>query len=167
MPKKRSPAKTKLDPTLHCLQPNAAGVDVGATQIYVSVPPDRDTRSVRCFATFTGDLHAAADWLQSCRIDTVAMESTGVYWIPFFQLLEARGFKVFLVNARHVKNVPGRKRRRRLSVASVPAYGGFASRVLPARTSRLQRPFHTSPSRQSGADGIGSYPTHAKSSWIR
>ena len=109
MPKKRSPAKTKLDPTLHCLQPNAAGVDVGATQIYVSVPQDRDTRSVRCFATFTGDLHAAADWLQACRIDTVAMESTGVYWIPFFQLLEARGFKVFLVNARHVKNVPGRK----------------------------------------------------------
>jgi len=109
MPKRRSSAKTKLDPTLHCLQPNAAGVDVGATQIYVSVPPDRDTQSVRCFATFTEDLHAAADWLQGCRIDSVAMESTGVYWIPFFQLLEARGFKVFLVNARHVKNVPGRK----------------------------------------------------------
>lgn len=109
MPKRRSPAQPKLDPTMHCLQPNAAGVDVGATQIYVAVPPDRDTRSVRCFATFTGDLHAAADWLQDCRIDSVAMESTGVYWIPFFQLLEARGFKVFLVNARHVKNVPGRK----------------------------------------------------------
>jgi len=108
MPKKRS-VKTKLDPTLHCLQPNAAGVDVGATQIYVSVPPDRDTQSVRCFATFTGDLHAAADWLQNCQIDSVAMESTGVYWIPFFQLLESRGLKVFLVNARHVKNVPGRK----------------------------------------------------------
>lgn len=109
MPKKRSHAKSKLDPALHCLQPNAAGVDVGATQIYVSVPPDRDAGSVRCFATFTEDLHAAADWLQYCQIDTVAMESTGVYWIPFFQLLEARGFKVFLVNARHVKNVPGRK----------------------------------------------------------
>jgi len=109
MPKKRSRVKTKLDPTLHCLQANAAGVDVGATQIYVSVPSDRDTQSVRCFATFTADLHAAADWLQNCQIDSVAMESTGVYWIPFFQLLESRGLKVFLVNARHVKNVPGRK----------------------------------------------------------
>ncbi len=99
MPTKRSAAKTKPTPMLHCLQPNAAGVDVGATEIYVSVPTDRDPRSVRCFPTFTADLNAAADWLQSCQIDTVAMESTGVYWIPFFQLLEARGFKVFLVNA--------------------------------------------------------------------
>jgi transposase len=106
---KRSADKTKPALTLHCLQPNAAGVDVGATQIYISVPPDRDPESVRCFPTFTADLHAAANWLQSCRIDSVAMESTGVYWIPFFQILEARGFKIFLVNARHVKNVPGRK----------------------------------------------------------
>jgi transposase len=109
MPKKRSAAKPRPAPMLYCVQPNAAGVDVGATEIYVSVPSDRDPRSVRCFPTFTEDLIAAADWLQSCHIDTVAMESTGVYWIPFFQLLEARGFKVFLVNARHVKNVPGRK----------------------------------------------------------
>jgi transposase len=109
MPKKRKTAKPKSTPVLHCLQPNAAGVDVGATEIFVSVPPDRDPESVRSFPTFTADLHDAADWLQSCGIDTVAMESTGVYWIPFFQLLEARGLKVFLVNARHVKNVPGRK----------------------------------------------------------
>jgi transposase len=65
--------------------PNAAGVDVGANEIYVSVPPDRDPECVRSFPTFTADLHDAADWLQSCGIDTVAMESTGVYWIPFFQ----------------------------------------------------------------------------------
>jgi len=109
MRRKPTANKTKPDLTLRCMQPNAAGVDVGSTQIYVSVPPDRDPQPVRCFATFTGDLHAAADWMQSCRIDTVAMESTGVYWIPFFQMLEARGFQVFLVNARHVKNVPGRK----------------------------------------------------------
>jgi transposase len=109
MPRKKFTVKTKTDLTLRCLQPNAAGVDVGATQIYVSVPPDRDPQSVRCFATFTADLHAAADWLQKCQVHSVAMESTGVYWIPFFQLLETRGFKVFLVNARHVKNVPGRK----------------------------------------------------------
>lgn len=109
MAAKRKTAKTKSGPMLHCLQPNAAGVDVGATEIYISVPPDRDPECVRSFPTFTADLHEAADWLQSCGIDTVAMESTGVYWIPFFQLLEARGLKVFLVNARHVKNVPGRK----------------------------------------------------------
>lgn len=109
MPKKRNASHTKSDLTLRNLEPNAAGVDVGSTQIYVSVPPDRDAQPVRCFATFTEDLHAAAEWLRACRIDTVAMESTSVYWIPFFQILEARGFKVFLVNARHVKNVPGRK----------------------------------------------------------
>lgn len=108
MPRKRK-AQSVSAPTLHCIQPNAAGVDVGANEIYVAVPPERDLQPVRCFATFTADLHAAADWLQHCHIETVAMESTGVYWIPFFQILEARGFKVFLVNARHVKNVPGRK----------------------------------------------------------
>jgi transposase len=91
------------------MEPDAAGVDVGATEIYIAVPPDRDSHPVRHFPTFTEDLHAAADWLKACKIKTVAMESTGVYWIPFFQILEARGFKVLLVNARHVKNVPGRK----------------------------------------------------------
>jgi transposase len=94
---------------LSCLNLNAAGVDIGATEIYVAVPGDRDPQPVRCFPTFTEDLHAAAAWLKACHIETVAMESTGVYWIPLFQILEARGFKVFLVNARYVKNVPGRK----------------------------------------------------------
>jgi transposase len=70
---------------------------------------DRDPQPVRHFSTFTGDVQAAATWLKSCNIETVAMESTGVYWIPFFQILEAQGFTVLLVNARHVKNVPGRK----------------------------------------------------------
>jgi transposase len=91
------------------LEPNAAGVDIGATEIYVAVPPDRDERPVRRFETFTGDLLAAAGWLERCGVRTVAMESTGVYWIPLFQILEARGLKVCLVNARYVKNVPGRK----------------------------------------------------------
>ena len=81
------------------LNPKAAGVDIGATEIYIAVPGDRDPQPVRCFSTFTEDLHAAADWLKACHIDTVAMESTGVYWIPLFQILEARGFQVFLVNA--------------------------------------------------------------------
>jgi transposase len=96
-------------PALSCLELNAAGVDVGATEIYIAVPADRDPQPVRRFSTFTEDLHGAADWLKACGIETVAMESTGVYWIPFFQILEARGYKVLLVNARHVKHVPGRK----------------------------------------------------------
>jgi transposase len=88
---------------------NAAGIDIGSEEMYVAVPPDRDAQSVRSFPTFTADLHHLADWLKECRIDTVAMEATGVYWIPLYEILEARGFRVFLVNARHLKNVNGRK----------------------------------------------------------
>ena len=91
------------------MRPNAGGIDMGATEIFVAVPADRDTDSVRSFPTFTQDLHVLADWLQLCRVDTVAMESTGVYWIPLFQILEARGIEVHLVNAQHVHHVPGRK----------------------------------------------------------
>lgn len=89
--------------------PNAAGIDIGSASHFVAVPPDRDDEPVREFPSFTADLHALADWLQACGIDTVAMESTGVYWIPLYELLDARGFTVLLVNARHVKNVSGRK----------------------------------------------------------
>ena len=88
---------------------NAAGLDIGAAEIWVSVPEDRSEQPVQVFPTFTVDLHRLADWLQACRIETVAMESTGVYWIPVYDILEARGFQVYLVNARHVKNVSGRK----------------------------------------------------------
>src|SRR2546426_1728499 len=87
----------------------AAGIDVGSTSHVVAVPPDRDERPVRTFRTFSGDLHQLADWLKEVGVKTVAMESTGVYWIPAFEVLEAHGFEVLLVNARHVKNVPGRK----------------------------------------------------------
>jgi transposase len=73
------------------------------------VPADRDEQPVRSFGCFTADLYALADWLEQCGIETVAMESTGVYWIALFQVLETRGFEVKLVNARHLKNVPGRK----------------------------------------------------------
>jgi transposase len=89
--------------------PNAAGIDMGSAFHYVAVPPERDDHPVREFPGFTADLHALADWLSACGVDTVAMESTGVYWIPLFELLESRGFTVLLVNARHVKNVSGRK----------------------------------------------------------
>src|SRR5437870_6135756 len=80
----------KLERSLPVMRANAGGIDIGATEIFVAVPADRDTESVRSFPTFTQDLHALADWLQQCRVDTVAMESTGVYWIPLFQILEAR-----------------------------------------------------------------------------
>jgi transposase len=95
--------------TLHVLQPNAAGIDIGATEIYVAVPEGRSSETVRNFGTFTEDLHQAAQWMKDCNIESVAMESTGVYWIPVFQILDSYGFDVILVNARHVKNVPGRK----------------------------------------------------------
>lgn len=91
------------------INPNAAGLDIGSAEIWACVPVDRDAQPVRAFGTFTPDLEALADWLQACRIETVALESTGVYWIPVYELLEARGFQVYLVNARHIKNVPGRK----------------------------------------------------------
>ena len=91
------------------VHPNAAGLDIGSREIWVCVPADRDAERVRRFGTFTPDLHHLVDWLAQCGVDTVAMESTGVYWIPVFEILEARGFEVYLVNARHLKNVPGRK----------------------------------------------------------
>ena len=94
---------------LPVIEPNAAGVDIGATQIFVAVPADRDPEPVRCFDTFTADLHALVNWLEKCGVRTVAMESTGVYWVPLFQILEARGFEAWLVNACHVKHVLGRK----------------------------------------------------------
>jgi transposase len=94
---------------LSAINPDAAGIDIGSTFHVVAVPPDRDDRPVRTFQTFSGDLHQLADWLAQVGIKTVAMESTGVYWIPVFEILESRGFAVLLVNARHVKHVPGRK----------------------------------------------------------
>ena len=91
------------------INPNAAGIDVGATEVYVAVPTDRDPEPVRTFATFTRDFHELADWLDVCGVKTVAMESTSVYWIPLYTVLEERGIEVCLVNARHLKRVPGRK----------------------------------------------------------
>ena len=88
---------------------NVAGIDCGSAEHFVAVPPDRDPTPVQSFKTFTGDLHRLADWLAACRVTSVAMEATGVYWIPLYEILEARGFDVVLVNAKHVKNVPGRK----------------------------------------------------------
>ena len=97
------------DPGLDVVHPNAAGIDVGNSTHYVAVRPERDPEPVRRFDCFTADLHRLADWLQQCGVTTVAMQSTGVYWIPLYEILDARGLDVYLVNARHAKNLPGRK----------------------------------------------------------
>jgi len=101
--------RRKREQELPVLHPDAAGIDVGASELFVAVPADRDPEPVRSFPTFTQDLYELVDWLQGCGIRSVAMESTSVYWIPVYQILEARGIEVFLVNAHYLKNVPGRK----------------------------------------------------------
>jgi transposase len=88
---------------------NAAGLDIGDDEIYAAVPEGRDKESVRVFGTFTVNLNSLADWLEACEVTTVAMESTGIYWISIYEILEARGFQVYLVNAKHIKNVTGKK----------------------------------------------------------
>ena len=97
------------DPGLEVVHPRAAGIDVGNSVHYVAVRPDRDPEPVRRFECFTADLHRMADWLHSCGVKSIAMQSTGVYWIPLYEILDERGFEVYLVNARHTKNLPGRK----------------------------------------------------------
>ena len=97
------------DLSLEVVHPDAAGIDIGNESHYVAVPPDRDSQPVRRFACTTAELKAMADWLNQCGICTVAMQSTGVYWIAVFDILEAAGFEVYLVNARDTKNLPGRK----------------------------------------------------------
>jgi transposase len=106
MAAKRKGVRTQSLPTIH---PHAAGIDVGSRFHVVAVPSGRDPEPVRTFSSFTGELHRLADWLAHVGVTTVAMESTGVYWIPVYEILEARGFEVLLVNARDSRNVPGRK----------------------------------------------------------
>jgi transposase len=96
------------DQALTVVHPHAAGIDIGATEHYVAVPADADPQAVRRFGACTADLEALADWLAACGVTTVAMESTGVFWIPLFELLESRGFEVRLVDARQMRRIPGR-----------------------------------------------------------
>jgi transposase len=105
--KRRKKGMTLEDRPL--LEPNAGGIDIGAREIFVAVPAERDENPVRVFPTFTEDLEEMARWLVSCGVTTVAMESTGVYWIPLYDVLEQHGVRPCLVNARNMKNVPGRR----------------------------------------------------------
>lgn len=110
MKRKRAAQKkiVRLD-SLEQINLHAAGLDIGAEEIYACVPEDSAPENVRCFGTYTAALHELARWLQDCAVDTVALESTGVYWIPIYEVLAEYGFALYLVNARHVKNVSGRK----------------------------------------------------------
>src|SRR5258705_1472321 len=105
----RNRSKSRVDRTIPMVHPNAAAIDIGATMHMAAVRADRAPEPVRSFGTFTADLHLLVDWFTECGVETVVMESTSVYWIPIFELLDARGFAVFLVNARDAKHVPGRK----------------------------------------------------------
>src|SRR5512144_278277 len=107
--RRNEPDDNKVRRALPIVHPNAAAIDVGSTLLMAAVRADRTSEPVRSFGTFTTDLHRLAAWFVECGVDTVAMESTSVYWIPIYELLDARGFTVFLVNARDAKHVPGRK----------------------------------------------------------
>ena len=95
--------------SMSSVHPDAGAIDIGATMHVAAVGPGRDSEPVRSFGTFTGDLFRLADWFAQCGIKTIVMESTGVYWIPIYEVLEQRGFEVWVVNARDAKHVPGRK----------------------------------------------------------
>jgi transposase len=132
--KRRRSKKALLTQQLAMLKPNAAGIDVASAEHWVCVPADRDEQPIRRFGTFTRDLDAIADWLTTCGVTTVAMESTGVYWIPLYQVLEARGFEVCLVNAWYVKNAPGRPETDREDcqwIQRLHAYGLLSASFQP------------------------------------
>src|SRR5215469_1129411 len=132
---------------LERIQPDAAGIDCGQSSHFVAVPPDRDPQPVREFRTFTTELERLADWLARCGIKTVAMESTGVYWIPLYEILEQRGYEVMLVNARDLHNVRGRKSdvmdcewlRELHSVGLLRASFRPAATIVPLRSFMRQR----------------------------
>ena len=105
-------SERKIIGPLIVVNPDSAGIDAGSEQHWVSVPEDRDEQPVRVFGTFTEDLNALADWLVACKIKTVAIEATGVYWIPLFEVLEARGLAPKLVDSRSI----GRRNKKKTDV---------------------------------------------------
>jgi transposase len=107
---KNRPRNKQVDwKALDIVHPDAAGIDIGGSEHWVAISPDRDEHPIRCFDCFTADLQELADWLIAKGVRSVALQSTGVYWIPVFEVLQQRGLEVYLVNARHTKNLPGRK----------------------------------------------------------
>src|SRR6266508_646651 len=139
---RRSP-RAAVTPKLRRHNAAAAGLDIGAAEIWACVPAERDPQPVRAFGTFTPDLHALADWLVQCQVTTVAMESTGVYWIPIYEVLEARGLEVYLVNAHHLKHVPGRKSDVQDCqwIQQLHSYGLLTASFRPAEDLRVLRTY--------------------------
>jgi transposase len=135
---KKKTAKTaqhRYDPRIwEMINPDAAGIDVHSEEMWVCVPADRAEQNVRTFGAYTDDLYAIADFLMSCQITSVAMESTGVYWIPLYQVLEARGFRVCLTNARHLKSIAGRPKTDKLDcqwIQRLHSYGFLQASFRP------------------------------------
>jgi len=109
--RRKNRRKPRLPRGLERVNLHAAGIDIGSRSHFVAVPPKTspDGKDVQEFGAFTAELHQLAEWLRECKIDTVAIESTGVYWIPLYEILESSGFEVFLVDPKQLKRVPGRK----------------------------------------------------------
>src|ERR1700719_2165437 len=131
------------DLSLEVVHPHAAGIDIGNESHYVAVPPSRDDQPVRCFGCTTAELKAMADWLKRCAIRTVAMQSTGVYWIAVYDILEAAGLEVYLVNARETKNLPGRKSDVQESqwLMKLHTYGLLRNSFRPSQEIRTMRTY--------------------------
>ena len=145
------------------IQPNAAGVDCGQKSHFVAVPPERDPEPVREFRTFTADLQRLAQWLAQCGVKTVAMESTGVYWIPLYEILEQRGFEVVLVNARDVHNVRGRKSDSQgLRMATATPQRGAVARQLSSRRRDGAAALVSAPARNPGRGAHCPHSAHAE-----
>jgi len=128
---------------LQVVNPKAAGIDIGNEEHWVAVPPAMDGNPVRCFKCFTADLKAMANWLKECGIETVVMQSTGVYWMPAYDILEEAGIKVFLVNARDTRNLPGRKTdiQECQWLLKLHVYGLLRNSVLPESGIRVMRTY--------------------------
>jgi len=114
---------------------HAAAIDIGATIHVAAVGPDRDPEPVRTFGTFTDEIRRMADWLAACGAETIVMESTGIYWIPAYEILEERGFDVQLVNARDAKHVYRSTVVRQRSALTRPWVAGRSDRRGPERAS--------------------------------
>ena len=131
------------DLRLEVVHPDASGIDIGNESHYVAVPPDRNGQPVRRFGCTTGELREMAQWLKQCRIQTVAMQSTGVYWIAVFDILEEAGFEVYLVNAKDTKNLPGRKSDVQESqwLMKLHSYGLLRNSFRPTQEIRRMRTY--------------------------
>src|SRR3954454_23701270 len=162
-PPASAPSPT-LPAQLQHLNLNAAAIDIGSTSHFVAVPEGRDSVSVREFGTFTADLHRLANWLKQCGVDTVVMDSTAVYWIPVFELLEQCEVTVLLVNARHVKNVSGRKSDVLDCqwLQQLHTYGLLTGAFRPADEVVVLRSY-LRPTRDAGAVCLGPHSTYAES----